>query len=213
MLTSGGLDSAILLADLARTRTAYPIYVRAGMAWEDAEVAALPAYVAALGNPNVQPLTVLQAPFAPLYGNHWSITGRGTPGADTPDHAVFLPGRNILLIGLAAVWCSLHHVRDIAIGSLGDNPFPDASPQFFDEFARVVGTGLGHPVQVLAPYRGLHKDAIIARNPDLPLELTITCIAPALGVHCGACNKCHERQIAFAASGVPDRTRYAARKE
>ncbi len=124
------------------------------------------------------------------------------PGAGTPDSAVFLPGRNILLIGLAAVWCSTHDVGQIAIGSLGDNPFPDASPEFFADFGRVLSQGLDHQVQVVAPYRGLHKDELIRRNPHLPLELSLTCMAPKEGVHCGACNKCEERHSAFVRAGV-----------
>jgi tRNA(Ile)-lysidine synthase TilS/MesJ len=41
VLTSGGLDSCVLLADLARENTVYPIYVEFGLAWEKAEQAAL----------------------------------------------------------------------------------------------------------------------------------------------------------------------------
>ena len=99
---------------------------------------------------------------------------------------------------------------DVFIGSLGENPFPDASPELFADFSRVLSTGLGHQVQVVAPYRGLHKDDIIKRHAHLPLELSLTCMAPRGGVHCGACNKCNERQTAFREAGVPDKTRYGA---
>jgi hypothetical protein len=34
-----------------------------------------------------------------------------------------LPGRNVLLIGVTAVWCALHDIGMIAIGSLDANPF------------------------------------------------------------------------------------------
>jgi 7-cyano-7-deazaguanine synthase len=65
---------------------------------------------------------------------------------------------------------------------------------------------------VVAPYRSQRKSEIIARFPELPLELTLTCIAPTtlVGalVHCGACNKCEERRRAFGAAGVRDKTRY-----
>ena len=131
------------------------------------------------------------------------------PGAHEPDSAVFLPGRNILLIGLAAVWCSTHDVSRIAIGSLGGNPFPDATPEFFEKFAAVLSAGLGHKITVEAPYRGLHKSDIIRQFSELPLELTLTCMAPTGGKHCGRCNKCGERRDAFRASGVADRTVYS----
>src|SRR5437879_5847528 len=37
VLTSGGLDSAVLVADLARNADVFPLYVEFGLAWEAAE--------------------------------------------------------------------------------------------------------------------------------------------------------------------------------
>jgi 7-cyano-7-deazaguanine synthase len=42
----------------------------------------------------------------------------------------------------------------------------------------------------------------------VPFELTLSCLSPKDGAHCGACGKCRERHEAFIASGVDDRTRY-----
>lgn len=210
VLASGGLDSCVLIADLAAEAEVFPLYVQFGLRWEGEEQAALAAYLNALAHPNVHPATTLQTPVAPMYGEHWSVTGRGVPDADSPDSAVFLPGRNILLLAAAGVWCATHDARAIALGSLGGNPFPDATQAFFGDFGRLLTTGLSHEVRVIAPYRGLHKEDIIKRHPELPLELSLTCMAPRGGVHCGACNKCRERQVAFKLAGRPDLTRYAA---
>jgi 7-cyano-7-deazaguanine synthase len=207
VLASGGLDSSVLLADEAKSAVVYPVYVRCGLAWEDEEFDALNAFVNALSNPNVMGPTTLSVPVAPMYGNHWSV-GASVPGADEPDTSVFLPGRNILLIGLAAVWCSTHDVDCVGIGSLGGNPFPDASIDFFQSFASALSTGLGHTVKVKASFRELRKSAVIQRFQHLPLELTLSCMAPADGRHCGRCNKCSERQIAFERSEVADLTDY-----
>jgi 7-cyano-7-deazaguanine synthase len=63
---------------------------------------------------------------------------------------------------------------------------------------------------VVLPYRGLHKDDVVRRGRDLPLELTMSCNRPdAAGRHCADCNKCRERAEAFAKAGVLDRTVYA----
>jgi 7-cyano-7-deazaguanine synthase len=43
----------------------------------------------------------------------------------------------------------------------------------------------------------------------MPLDLTFSCIRPADDLHCGECNKCAERQAAFHAAGMRDKTRYA----
>ncbi len=210
-LASGGLDSSVMVAELAREADVYPVYVRAGLAWESEEMAALERFLSALGTTRVHELTVLSVPAEPLYPDgHWSVTGTGVPGSTAPDEEMYIPGRNILLIGLTAVWCSTHGVSRIAIGSLGGNPFPDATPEFFDSFGSALSRGLSHDVLIEAPFRGLHKEDLIRDHSDLPLELTLTCARPADGAHCGDCNKCYERQQAFATAGVADPTVYAA---
>jgi len=208
VLASGGLDSAVLLAEEAQRAQVYPIYVECGLAWEKPEQDALQAFLRAQNNPNVAPVTVLEVPTGAMYGNHWSVNGGEVPAADEPDDSVFLPGRNILLIAVAAVWCSTHGVAQVAIGSLGGNPFPDATPRFFEDFARALTCGLGREVAIRAPFRSIHKDEIIRRFNHLPLELTMTCMAPVGGRHCGQCNKCNERRVGFQRAGVPDRTDY-----
>lgn len=213
VLASGGMDSSILLADIARTDLAFPIYVRAGLAWEDEEFLALQAFLTAIQNSNIQPVTVLTAPMQALYDDHWSITGDGVPEAEAAGWSVFLPGRNVLLLSLAAIWCSTHGVSRIAIGTLWGAPFPDAAPEFFQKYSCALSLGLAHEVHIETPYRRLKKEDIIRQNARLPLELTLTCMAPRGGVHCGACNKCRERQDAFQRAAVPDRTSYAFTRE
>ena len=210
VLASGGLDSAVLLAELASTAQVYPIYVKCGLKWEAEELRALHSFLAALKNPHVMPLAVLEIPTAALYGDHWSLSGARVPDADAPDSEVLIPGRNILLLGTAAVWSSTHGVSRIAIGSLDGNPFPDATREFFQSFARALSLGLGRAIQIEAPFRGIHKEELIRRSRSLPLGLTLTCMAPKEGVHCGQCNKCRERQLAFQKAGIADRTVYAA---
>ncbi len=209
MLASGGLDSSVLVADLAETSVVHPLYVRAGLAWEAEERAALKSFMDAFAHGNVRPIETLEVPARPLYGDHWSLSGVGVPGSDAPDAKVYLPGRNVLLISLAAVWCSTHDVHRIAIGSLGGNPFPDATLGFYRSFGDVLSLGLDHRIDVIAPYLGRHKDELIKGHADLHLEMTLTCMKPEGGVHCGDCNKCTERQEAFMAAGVKDRTLYA----
>jgi 7-cyano-7-deazaguanine synthase len=209
VLASGGLDSAVLVADLARSARVHPLYVEAGLRWEAHEQRALRAFLDTLDRTRVRPLTVLKAPAGDLYGNHWSIGGAAVPGSRSDDREVFLPGRNVLLLGLAAVWASVRGITRIAIGTLGGNPFPDGSPEFFRDYASVLTRGLGREIVILAPYRGLQKKDLLAAHPDLLLELTVTCLQPGYGAHCGRCNKCEERRRAFREAGVADRTVYA----
>jgi 7-cyano-7-deazaguanine synthase len=213
VLASGGLDSAILLAEAARAYPAvFPLYVRTGAVWEEVERAHLGRFLAAIRTPALRPLAALDQPVQDVYGSHWSVSGEGVPGADTPDDAVFLPGRNVLLLAKPLIWCHLNGVPELATAPLGSNPFPDATPEFYDDFAALVGRALGKPagaVRVLRPYAALHKVDVLRRGRGLPLEHTFSCIRPVDGLHCGACNKCAERQVGFRDAGLEDPTRYA----
>jgi 7-cyano-7-deazaguanine synthase len=211
VLCSGGLDSAVLLVEMARTAgPAVPVFVRAGHVWEEAERAALARFAAAVSERAIGPIRDLAVPAADLYGAHWSMTGEGAPAWDAPDEAVELRGRNLILLAKALVLAALEGWPTVALGTLAGNPFPDATPAFFAKVAAAAAEGLRARLAVVAPYRTLTKADVIRRGRDLPLELTLSCLRPTpVGLHCGDCNKCRERVHAFAAAGITDRTVYA----
>lgn len=211
VLVSGGLDSAVLVAEAAAAcQAVYPLYVRCGLRWEAEELAHLEQFLAAVATPALKPLQVLDVPTRDVYGDHWSLGGAEVPDALSPDEAVFLPGRNILLLSKAMILAHRLSIPAIALGSLSGNPFSDATPDFLDAFQRLMNEALGSQVRVLRPYARLAKLDVLRRGQHLPLEFSFSCLAPVAGIHCGACNKCAERRRAFAAAGLPDRTRYAA---
>jgi 7-cyano-7-deazaguanine synthase len=74
-----------------------------------------------------------------------------------------------------------------------------------------MSLGIGRDLAIVTPFSALHKDDVIKMGAGLgvPMELSMSCMKPQAGVHCGACSKCRERRDAFAAAGVPDRTAYA----
>jgi 7-cyano-7-deazaguanine synthase len=210
VLVSGGLDSAILLAEMSRQReTVHPLYVRFGLSWEAEELRHLRRFLEAVQRPALQPLRVLEMPVQDLYDDHWSVTGWDVPDANSPDAAVFLPGRNVLLLAKAMLWCRLHAVPAVALAPLDSNPFPDATADFFGAYERVVNGAINGAVRVLRPFASLCKVEVMRRGRDLPLKLTFSCIRPIVGKHCGACNKCAERRKAFADSKIVDETEYA----
>lgn len=216
VLASGGMDSCVLLANIAEKGIAHPIYVETGIPWEWAEKRTLKSFIRAVDNPNIKPVTTLTLPVKALYGqSHWTMSGETVPEYDAPDETVYIPGRNIILITLAAIWCSLNDVHRIVIGSLAGNPFPDATPDFFQSIANSNATGLDHQLTVEAPMRHLHKeDILVANAKTLPLHITLTCANPKAAnddaiVHCAECNKCRERHEAFVDAGIQDDTLYA----
>ncbi len=213
VLCSGGLDSAVLLVEMATTAgDAVPVFVRAGHVWETAERAALDRFVAAVGDARIRPVRDLAVPMHDVLGSRWPMTGDGFPEWDAPDQANEIRGRNLVLLAKTLVVAAMESWRTIVLASLRGNPFPDATPSFLDKLGTAASEGLAAPITIAAPYRSLTKADVIRRGARLPLALTMSCARPtADGRHCGVCNKCRERTEAFAAAGVDDPTQYDRR--
>ncbi len=213
VLLSGGLDSAVLTASAAQAGVVQPVYVSAGLAWEAEEVGLLSRLLASAAFArNVLPLERIAVDASDLYpATHWSRRGE-PPAYDTPDEDVYLPGRNILLLSKAGVLCGLKGIGRLAIGPLAGNPFPDATPEFFASMARTLSLGLGRPLAIETPLVGLHKEDVIRLGASLGVrfELTLSCMNPSGGRHCGLCSKCRERRDGFAEAGIEDPTDYRA---
>ena len=209
---SSGLDSAVLAAIEARTGTVYPVYVSAGLAWEREELTAVERLLASPVFRGLAPLAHLTFTVTDLYPpTHWAL--RGTPPAfDTPDEDVYLTGRNIVLLSKAGIYCAQRKLSRIAIGPLAGNPFPDATVEFFAAMSRTLSMGLAHDVAVVAPFVTMHKSDVIRLGAELnvPFELTLSCMNPRAGLHCGQCSKCRERRDAFHEAGISDPTSYAS---
>ncbi len=211
LLFSGGLDSCILLGDLLRRgHRVLPIYVESGLLWQEAELRSVHRFLHALDNQAVEPLNLLSIPLSDVYLDHWSLTGKGVPDAQSLDHAVYLPGRNALLLVKAALCCQCHGIEDLALGVLGTSPFSDAKPSFFSLFAETMNAALDATLRIHLPFVDATKQDVMRLGRDLPLEWTFSCVAPQQQLHCGQCNKCLERQRAFQQVGLDDPTKYAS---
>jgi 7-cyano-7-deazaguanine synthase len=212
VLLSAGLDSAVLAASEAQTSRVHPLYVSAGLAWESSELAALgPLLASAPLAGRIEPLAHLSFTVADLYpATHWALRGE-PPAFDTPDEDVYLTGRNIALLSKAAIYCAQQRIGRIALGPLAGNPFPDATAEFFETMARALSLGLGHALLIDAPFASMHKADVIRLGIELgvPLALTLSCMNPQRGLHCGRCSKCRERRDAFNEAGIPDPSVYA----
>lgn len=211
VLLSSGLDSAVLAAALANSGGVRPIYVSAGLAWESEENAALERLLGSAPYASLLPLAHLAFSVRDLYpATHWALRGE-PPAFDTPDEDVYLTGRNIILLSKAAIYCAQHRIGRLAIGPLAGNPFPDATAEFFDAMGRALSLGLAHDLTVVAPFASMSKGAVIRLGMELhvPLDLTLSCMSPSDGKHCGRCSKCRERRDAFRDADIPDPTIYA----
>jgi 7-cyano-7-deazaguanine synthase len=211
VLFSGGLDSAALIADEVQRSRVQPLYVSVGFAWEEEERAMAARF---LSHPSlegrVNPLAHLQFDMRDVFTPaHWAVRGE-PPAFDTPDEDVFIDGRNVILLSKAAVFMARSGLSRVLMGPLAGNPFPDATPAFFEAMGRALSLGLAHPIEIATPFSTLHKSDVIRKAVSLgvPLELTLSCMQPRGGRHCGRCSKCRERRDAFNEAGVEDPTEY-----
>jgi 7-cyano-7-deazaguanine synthase len=211
VLFSAGLDSAVLVADALRQGPVRAIYVGVGFAWEAEERAmaarlfARPPFAG-----RIEPAVELRFDMRDMFAaTHWAVRGE-PPAFDTPDEDVYLEGRNVVLLSKAAIDMARNGIARVLLGSLAGNPFPDATPEFFAAMSRALSLGLGTPIAIDAPYAALHKADVIRRGIELgvPLELTLSCMQPKDGLHCGRCSKCRERRDGFSEAGVEDPTAY-----
>lgn len=210
-LVSGGVESLCMVSRLLQAgNRVQPVYVRCGFLWEPDEHAWLSHWLFRIRHPRLNRIEQLDAPMKPVYGPHWSFRGTGTPGARTADAAMYLPGRNVLLLGHAAVYGARRGYQAVAIGTLAGNPFGDATHGFFRRFAGVLRSALSSPLRILTPVRRSTKAQLLRLHESLPLHLTFSCVHPRSLRHCGRCNKCAERRRAFRLAGVLDRTSYLA---
>jgi 7-cyano-7-deazaguanine synthase len=215
ILLSGGLDSAVLLAEEAARGEVQPIYISAGLAWESAERAMVDALLRSrMMCGQARPLVALSVEMRDVYAaTHWAVTGK-PPAYHTPDEDVYLPGRNIVLLAKAGVYCAAAGLDRLVLGTLGHNPFPDATPEFRRAMGQALSLGMARELEVEAPYAALDKADVIRRGAALgvPFELTLSCMNPvagqALPTHCGTCSKCRERHDAFVDVGIADPTDY-----
>jgi len=204
----------VLLAEEAARDAVQPIYVSTGLAWEAAERDAVAALLAApVFAGRARGLVSLVVDMRDVYSaTHWAVAG-APPAYHTPDEDVYLPGRNVILLGKAGVFCAAAGIGRLVLGTLAHNPFPDATPAFREAMATTLSLGLAHPIVIAAPLAGDRKAEVIRRGAALgvPLERTLSCMNPAGGRHCGRCSKCRERHDAFVEAVVADATDYADR--
>jgi 7-cyano-7-deazaguanine synthase len=222
VLFSAGLDSAVLLAAILAAEppaAVRAVYVSVGFAWEAEERAmaarlfARPPFAGI-----VHSLVDLRFDMRDIFPpTHWAVRGE-PPAFDTPDEDVFLDGRNVILLSKVAVYVSREFSgrsadsprTRVLLGSLAGNPFPDATPEFLAAMGRALSLGLQMTLNIDAPFSSMHKAEVIRKGIELgvPLELTLSCMQPKDGLHCGRCSKCRERRDAFREASVPDPTSY-----
>jgi 7-cyano-7-deazaguanine synthase len=146
----------------------------------------------------------------------WTGTSLTRGGALDHDRVV-VPGRNTILLTLAAARALSYGADRVVIGCCQDDAerFPDCRPQYLRVAERALSLGLGVPFAIDAPLVHRSKAAAIALMRELgeaceqAVARSWSCYDPQdAGARsptpCGRCLACEHRARGFAEAGVRD---------
>jgi 7-cyano-7-deazaguanine synthase len=221
VLTSGGLDSATVLA-LAKDEGCelYALSFRYGQR-HAVEIEAARRVTAALG---VREHLVLDIDLGKIGGS--ALTAPGVvPKARRVEEmgkgipVTYVPARNTVFLSLALAWAEVLEAPDIFIGvnAVDYSGYPDCRPAFVEAFEKMANLALKAAVEgkmriaIRAPLLHMTKAEIIRRGTELgvPYHLTHSCYDPdGAGRACGQCDSCLLRKKGFEDAGVIDPTNY-----
>ena len=142
----------------------------------------------------------------------------GTDASNDEDIPVtYVPARNLIFLSIATAYAESLSARDIFIGvnAIDYSGYPDCRPAFIESFQETVNLGTkagveGHPMRIHTPLLHMSKAMIVQRGIELGVDLglTLSCYDPVVTDDtrrpCGHCDACLLRQEGFRQAGVAD---------
>lgn len=217
VLTSGGLDSATVLA-IARD-LGYDCYCLSfdyGQRHR-AELEAAASVAESMGAVEHKTVVIdLRAiGGSALTDNAIAVPTEGSDGIPV----TYVPARNTVFLAIALGWAEVLQSQDLFIGvnAVDYSGYPDCRPAFIDAFQTLANLATaagvqGQSFQVHAPLIDMSKADIVSAGARLGVDyaMTVSCYQPTLaGEACGLCDSCRLRREGFEAAGLDDPTRYA----
>jgi 7-cyano-7-deazaguanine synthase len=216
ILTSGGLDSATLLAMAHRNgRECYSLSFDYGQRHR-AELNAARGLAERYGDVVHR---VVSLDLSAIGGS--ALTDMDIPVPTTPQEGIpitYVPARNTVFLSLALGWAEVLGASEIYIGvnAVDYSGYPDCRPAFIAAYQQLIGVATkagveGASISLQTPLIDLSKAAIIDEGLRLGVDysMTVSCYqADEMGRACGECDSCRLRAAGFEQAGVPDPTRY-----
>ncbi len=216
ILTSGGLDSATLLAMAhSNGRECYSLSFDYGQRHR-AELNAARGLAERYGDVIHR---VVSLDLSAIGGS--ALTDMDIPVPTTPQEGIpitYVPARNTVFLSLALGWAEVLGASEIYIGvnAVDYSGYPDCRPEFIAAYQQLIGVATkagveGASISLETPLIDLSKGAIIDAGLRLGVDysLTVSCYqADEMARACGECDSCRLRAAGFEQAGVPDPTRY-----
>lgn len=150
------------------------------------------------------------------------VRKNGAPGMSGDIPETYVPARNIIFLSYALAFAESIGASGIFIGAtaVDYSGYPDCRPDFFEAFQQMADRGTkagveGRSIKIETPVISMKKAEIIQTGARLGIDFSMThsCYDPAAdGRACGACDSCIIRKNGFRDAGIPDPTRYSARR-
>jgi 7-cyano-7-deazaguanine synthase len=128
--------------------------------------------------------------------------------------------RHAFFLSIASAWAFTLHASLVAYGAhTGDNHYPDCRPIFAKKLESAFNEGeidgikskLRKNIRIWSPYReGLSKSDLLKvgfKTLGDSIFNTWSCYS-SKKYHCGICESCNNRKIAFKKAGIDDKTKY-----
>ena len=216
VLTSGGLDSATVLAMAHRSgRQCYALSFDYGQRHRSELAAA--ARVAGAFEGTVHKTVALD--LRGIGGSALTDDAIEVPTQPTTGIPVtYVPARNTVFLSIALGWAEVVGAQEIHLGvnAVDYSGYPDCRPEFIKAFGNLAAVATkagveGNPIRICTPIIDMTKAEIISAGVELGLDysMTVSCYqATESGVACGVCDSCRLRAQGFRDAGIDDPTRY-----
>ena len=214
---SGGVDSVCAVSFLKSKYELYGITFSYGQK-ANMEIKAAKSFAKKLG---LKEHKIIDIGFMKnLYGNSNVLTSSKRKIPTKFEYSIVVPIRNAVFLSIASAWAFTLNASLVAYGAhTGDTNYPDCRPKFAKKLENAFNEGeidginskLRKSIEIWSPYRkGLSKSDLLKsgiKNLGDSIFKTWSCYTNKK-YHCGICESCNNRKIAFAKAGITDKTKY-----
>lgn len=155
-----------------------------------------------------------------LYGRTNVLTDSKTKLPSKFEYSIVVPIRNAIFLSIATAWAFSLKASLVAFGAhKGDKNYPDCRPSFSKKIQSAfnegeidgIQMGIRKSVKIWSPYqKNLSKSDMIKKGYKVlgnSIFTTWSCYSNKK-FHCGKCESCNNRKLAFAAAKIKDKTKY-----
>ena len=155
-----------------------------------------------------------------LYGSTNVLTDSKTKLPSKFEYSIVVPIRNAVFLSIATAWAFSLKASLVAFGAhKGDKNYPDCRPSFSKKIQSAfnegeidgIKMGVRKAIKIWSPYqKNLAKSDVIKKGYKVlgnSIFKTWSCYSNKK-FHCGKCESCNNRKLAFKAAKIKDKTKY-----